>query len=209
MAALTNAVFLLVAMGAIIVESIGRFSHPEPVQGGIVMLVATVGILVNAGTAVLFHKGQGHDLNIRGAFLHMVADAGVSLGVVIAGGVTMATHWEWLDPAVSILVALVVLVGTWGLLRDAVNLAMAAVPKAIDTEAVRACINDFPSVMSCHDLHIWRCPRLTCAHRPRHARHRRGQRPIPRKTWRAPAGELRHRPRHHSSRIRRLPAAKV
>ncbi|MCX2454537.1 cation diffusion facilitator family transporter [Lacticaseibacillus nasuensis] len=155
MAALTNAVFLLVAMGAIIVESIGRFSHPEPVQGGIVMLVATVGILVNAGTAVLFHKGQGHDLNIRGAFLHMAADAGVSLGVVIAGGVTMLTHWEWLDPAVSILVALVVLVGTWGLLRDAVNLAMAAVPKAIDTEAVRACINDFPSVMSCHDLHIW------------------------------------------------------
>lgn len=155
LAALINAVFLLIAMGAIIVESIGRFSHPEPVKGGIVMLVAGVGIIVNGATALLFHAGQSHDLNIRGAFLHMAADAGVSLGVVIAGGITILTHWEWLDPLVSILVAIVVLISTWGLLRDAVNLAMAAVPKEIDTDAVRAAIDAFPTVASCHDLHIW------------------------------------------------------
>lgn len=155
LAALINAVFLLVAMGAIIVEAIGRFADPAPIQGGIVMLVAGVGILVNGVTAMLFHHGQGHDLNIRGAFMHMAADAGVSLGVVLAGGLYLLTGWEWLDPTVSIIVAIVVLIGTWGLLKDAVNLAMAAVPKAIDMVAVKACIEDFPTVVSCHDLHVW------------------------------------------------------
>lgn len=156
MAALLNAVFLLIAMGAIIVEALQRLATPEPTKGGIVMLIAGVGILVNGATAMLFHAGQQRDLNIRGAFMHMAADAGVSLGVVIAGGMYLLTGWEWLDPVVSILVALVVLVGTWGLLKDAVNLAMAAVPKAIDTEKVRALINAYPTVASCHDLHIWR-----------------------------------------------------
>lgn len=155
LAALINAVFLLIAMGAIIVEAIQRLSTPEPIKGGMVMLVAGVGILVNGLTAVLFHAGQQRDLNVRGAFLHMAADAGVSLGVVIAGGLYLLTRWEWLDPVVSILVALVVLVGTWGLLKDAVNLAMAAVPKAIDTDQVRALIDAYPTVASCHDLHIW------------------------------------------------------
>ncbi|KRN25925.1 cation diffusion facilitator family transporter [Lacticaseibacillus camelliae] len=155
MAALLNAVFLLIAMGAIIVEALQRLATPEPTKGGIVMLIAGVGILVNGATAMLFHAGQQRDLNIRGAFMHMAADAGVSLGVVIAGGMYLLTGWEWLDPVVSILVALVVLVGTWGLLKDAVNLAMAAVPKAIDTEKVRALINAYPTVASCHDLHIW------------------------------------------------------
>ncbi|WP_125706652.1 cation diffusion facilitator family transporter [Lacticaseibacillus daqingensis] len=155
LAALINAVFLLVAMGAIIVEAVTRFSHAQPVAGGVVMAVAGVGILVNGGTALLFHHGQQHDLNVRGAFLHMAADAGVSLGVVIAGGLTLMTGWAWLDPLVSILVALVVLASTWGLLKDAVNLAMAAVPKAIDTAAVKALIEAFPTVTACHDLHIW------------------------------------------------------
>ncbi|MFD1430008.1 cation diffusion facilitator family transporter [Lacticaseibacillus mingshuiensis] len=155
MAALINAVFLLVAMGAIIVEAVGRLANPAPIAGGTVMLVAGVGILINGATAMLFHAGQQHDLNIRGAFMHMAADAGVSLGVVLAGGLYLLTGWEWLDPIVSILVAIVVLVGTWGLLRDAMNLAMAAVPKAIDTVKVKKMITDFPTVVACHDLHIW------------------------------------------------------
>lgn len=155
LAALVNAVFLLVAMGAIIVEAIERLQHPAPIAGLTVMIVAGIGIVVNGATALLFHAGQQHDLNIRGAFLHMAADAGVSLGVVVAGGLSLLTNWEWLDPVVSILVAVVVLVSTWGLLRDAVNLALNAVPKSIDTAKVRAMIDDFPTVTACHDLHIW------------------------------------------------------
>ncbi len=117
LAALANAAFLLVAMGAIIVEAITRLSQNAPVEGGWMMLVAGVGILVNGATAVLFHSGSQHDLNIRGAFMHMAADAGVSLGVVLAGGLIMLTGWEWLDPVMSIVVAIVVLIGTWNLLR--------------------------------------------------------------------------------------------
>lgn len=155
LAALANAAFLLVAMGAIIVEAITRLSQNAPVEGGWMMVVAGAGILVNGATAVLFHSGSQHDLNIRGAFMHMAADAGVSLGVVLAGGLILLTGWEWLDPVMSILVAIVVLIGTWDLLRDAVNLAMAAVPKEIDPVAVKTLVNAYPTVASCHDLHIW------------------------------------------------------
>ncbi|AGP75257.1 cation transporter [Lacticaseibacillus rhamnosus] len=152
LAALANAAFLLVAMGAIIVEAITRLSQNAPVEGGWMMVVAGAGILVNGATAILFHSGSQHDLNIRGAFMHM---AGVSLGVVLAGGLILLTGWEWLDPVMSILVAIVVLIGTWDLLRDAVNLAMAAVPKEIDPVAVKTLVNAYPTVASCHDLHIW------------------------------------------------------
>ena len=152
LAALANAAFLLVAMGAIIVEAITRLSQNAPVAGGWMMVVAGAGILVNGATAILFHSGSQHDLNIRGAFMHM---AGVSLGVVLAGGLILLTGWEWLDPVMSILVAIVVLIGTWDLLRDAVNLAMAAVPKEIDPVAVKTLVNAYPTVASCHDLHIW------------------------------------------------------
>lgn len=155
LAALANAAFLLVAMGAIIVEAITRLSQNAPVEGGWMMVVAGAGILVNGATAILFHSGSQHDLNIRGAFMHMAADAGVSLGVVLAGGLILLTGWEWLDPVMSILVAIVVLIGTWDLLRDAVNLAMAAVPKEIDPVAVKTLVNAYPTVASCHDLHIW------------------------------------------------------
>ncbi|KRM71282.1 Co Zn Cd efflux system component [Lacticaseibacillus brantae DSM 23927] len=155
LAALINAVFLLIAMGAIIVEAITRFGNEQPVQGVTVMIVAGVGIVVNGVTAWLFHRGQQKDLNIRGAFLHMAADAGVSLGVVIAGGLITLTHWEWLDPLVSILVALIVVISTWSLLRDALNLAMAAVPNGISTSAVEEVIEHYPTVEKCHDLHIW------------------------------------------------------
>ncbi|WP_439646765.1 cation diffusion facilitator family transporter [Lacticaseibacillus saniviri] len=155
LAALVNAVFLLVAMGAIIVEAITRFGNEQPVQGGTVMIVAGAGIVVNGVTALLFQKGQQKDLNVRGAFLHMAADAGVSLGVVISGGLILLTHWEWLDPLVSIVVALLVVWSTWGLLRDALDLAMAAVPKAINPQKVKAEIEAEPTIVSCHDLHIW------------------------------------------------------
>ena len=146
LAALANAAF---------VEAITRLSQNAPVEGGWMMVVAGAGILVNGATAILFHSGSQHDLNIRGAFMHMAADAGVSLGVVLAGGLILLTGWEWLDPVMSILVAIVVLIGTWDLLRDAVNLAMAAVPKEIDPVAVKTLVNAYPTVASCHDLHIW------------------------------------------------------
>lgn len=155
LAALINAFILLIAMGAIIFEAVGRFAHPEPVPGGLVMIVAGIGILINGGTALLFMRGRHGDLNMRGAFLHMAADAGVSLAVVIAGGLMKLTGWEWLDPAMSIVVALVVVAATWDLLRDAVNLALAAVPRNVDPKVVADIIRQYPSVVSFHDLHIW------------------------------------------------------
>lgn len=155
LAALANAVFLLVAIGAISWEAIGRFDNPEPVAGGTVIWVALVGIAINTATALLFMAGRKDDLNIRGAFLHMAADAGVSLGVVIAGVLILLTGWQWLDPVVSLVIAVVILVGTWGLLRDSVNLALDAVPGRIDTAAVTTYLAALPGVTEVHDLHIW------------------------------------------------------
>lgn len=155
LASLFNAVFLLVAIGAIAWEAIGRFSHPEPVQGKIVIGVALVGIAVNTITALMFMAGRKNDLNIRGAFLHMAADAGVSAGVVVAGFVILFTGWLWLDPAVSLAIACVILAGTWGLLKDSVNLALQAVPEGIETTQVRAYLASLPDVCAVHDLHIW------------------------------------------------------
>ena len=155
LAALFNAVFLLVAIGAIAWEAVGRFRHPEPVAGGTVIWVALVGIAVNTATALLFMSGRKDDLNIRGAFLHMAADAGVSLGVVVAGVIILFTGWQWLDPVVSLAIVAVILVGTWGLLRDSVNLALDAVPENIDTADVTAYLAALPGVTEVHDLHIW------------------------------------------------------
>lgn len=155
LAALANAVFLLVAVGAIAWEAVRRFAHPESVAGGTVAWVAGVGILVNATTAWLFAAGRKGDLNIRGAYLHMAADAAVSAGVVVAGLAILATGWLWLDPVISLVVVIVIAVGTWGLLRDAVNLALAAVPAHVDSEAVRAYFAALPGVREVHDLHIW------------------------------------------------------
>ena len=135
LASLINAVLLLLAVGAIAWEAIGRFRHPEPVAGATVMAVAAVGIVINGITAWLFASGSKTDVNIRGAFLHMAADAAVSFGVVIAALAMLATGWRWLDPAVSLVIVLVITVGTWGLLRDSVNLAMDAVPAHIDPDA--------------------------------------------------------------------------
>lgn len=155
LAALSNAIFLLLAIGGIVWEAIQRLEHPEPVLGTTVMLVAGVGILINGFTALLFMKGGKGDLNIRGAFLHMATDAAVSLGVVISGLVIIQTGWVWLDPAVSITIALIIIVGTWGLLRDSVNLALHAVPANIDHAKVKEFLSRVQGVKEVHDLHIW------------------------------------------------------
>jgi len=155
LAALFNAVFLLVALGAIAWEAILRLFHPEPVATGIVMIVAAIGILINGVTAWLFASGRKGDINIRGAFLHMVADAAVSAGVVVAGLVILATGWLWLDPLTSLVIVGVIVWGTWSLLRDSLSMAVSAVPPAVDPEAVRRYLESCVGVASVHDLHIW------------------------------------------------------
>ena len=155
LAALFNAVFLLVAIGAISVEAIQRLSNPGPVAEWDVIIVAAIGVLVNGFTAFLFMKGQKHDLNIKGAFLHMAADAGVSIGVVIAGFVILKTGWFWLDPVISLLIAIIILIGTWGLLREAMNYSLEAVPNNIDQVKIYDFLMSQPSVNQVHDLHIW------------------------------------------------------
>lgn len=155
LAALANAILLLVAVGAITWEAIQRMSTPEAVAGQTVIIVATIGICINAFTAWLFVSGRKDDLNVRGAFLHMAADAMISLGVVLAGLALLATGWLWLDPLVSLVIAAIIVWGTWGLLRESVNLALHAVPPGIDPLAVRAHLENLPGVDRVHDLHIW------------------------------------------------------
>ncbi|VDG20376.1 cation transporter [Lactobacillus sp.] [Lactiplantibacillus mudanjiangensis] len=155
LAALFNAVFLLVAIGGISVEAIQRLSNPGPVGEWDVIIVAAIGIFVNGFTALLFMKGQKHDINIKGAFLHMAADAGVSLGVVLAGFIILSTGWYWLDPVVSLVIAIIILIGTWGLLRDAMNYSLEAVPSNIDEPAIRDFLLAQPTINQVHDLHIW------------------------------------------------------
>lgn len=155
LAALFNGLLLLAAVGAIAWEAATRFRNPEPVSGRTVMIVAGVGILINAATALLFMAGRKNDLNVRSAFLHMAADAAVSLGVVIAGGLIMLTGRAWIDPVVSLVVAAVILVGTCSLLRDSVDLAVDAVPTGIDLAAVKMFLGSLPGVTAVHDLHVW------------------------------------------------------
>jgi cobalt-zinc-cadmium efflux system protein len=155
LAALANAVLLLVAVGAIALEAVQRLIEPAPVVGSTMIIVASIGILINGFTAWLFMSGRDGDVNIRGAYLHMVADAAVSFGVVLAGIAVLLTRWDWLDPLVSLVVAVVIVWGTWGLLRDSVRLAMHGVPSNIDAERVQARLAALPGVVSIHDLHIW------------------------------------------------------
>ncbi len=155
LAALFNAVFLLVVIGGLSWEAITRFAHPESVAAWTVMAVATAGIAVNGLCAWLFASGSKGDLNLRGAFAHMLADAVVSAGVVLAGAVILLTGWLWLDPAVSLLVNAVIVYGTWSLLRDSSTMAMGAVPPSIEPEAVRRYLAERPGVAALHDLHIW------------------------------------------------------
>jgi cobalt-zinc-cadmium efflux system protein len=153
-AAFLNAVLLLVACGGILWEAWHRFTEPQPVAGPMMIVVALIGVVINTLTALLFVRGH-HDANIRGAFLHMAADAAISLGVVVAGIAILLTGLAWIDPVVSILITLVIVVGTWGLFRESVDLALDAVPRGIDIDAVEAALAELPGVVEVHDLHVW------------------------------------------------------
>jgi cobalt-zinc-cadmium efflux system protein len=155
LAALTNAVLLFVAVGAILLETIQRLQEPRDVPGLTVMLVAGAGILVNLGTALLFARGRDKDINIRGAYLHMAVDAAVSAGVVVAGGLILLTGAEWIDPAISLVILAVILWSSWGLFTESLTMALQAVPKGIDPDAVEAALVALPGVERVHDLHIW------------------------------------------------------
>ncbi|MCV0414307.1 MAG: cation diffusion facilitator family transporter [Brevundimonas sp.] len=154
LAALGNALLLIFACGAIAFEAVRRFAEPAPVGSTTIMIVAGIGFVINLGTALLFMKSQ-HDLNARGAYLHMMADAGVSLGVVVAGGVILATGWSLIDPLVSLVIVAVILISTWGLLKDSVNLAMDGAPSAVDVTALERALAALPGVSAVHDLHVW------------------------------------------------------
>ena len=154
LAALFNAVFLLVTVGATW-EAVQRFADPAPVAETTVMVVAAVGILVNGVTAWLFASGQKGDINLRGAFMHMASDALVSAGVVVAGLVILMTGWLWLDPLTSLAINAVIVWGTFGLLRNSLQMSMAAAPPGVDMAAVRAALSAQPGVAAVHDLHVW------------------------------------------------------
>jgi cobalt-zinc-cadmium efflux system protein len=150
-----NALLLFGAVAIIAWDAIGKFKNPEPVAGSQIMIVASIGVVINTLTALLFMKGQKDDLNIKGAFLHMAADAGVSLGVVVAGLLINLTGLPWIDPITSFLIIAVILWGTWQLFTDSVDLALDAVPKHINLEKVREFLLTQKGVKSVHDLHIW------------------------------------------------------
>lgn len=155
LAAFVNSLILLVAIGGIVWEAIGRFTDPQPIQGEVIMIVAGIGVIINTFTALLFVKGKEKDINIRGAFLHMAADAAISLGVVIAGLVIMMTNLVWIDPIVSIVIAVIIFFGTWSLLKESTNLALDAIPKSVDRLEIEDFLENIDGVEEVHDLHIW------------------------------------------------------
>ncbi len=155
LAALLNAVLLLVTIGAIAYEAIRRLFHPEHVAGTDIAIVAGIGIVVNATTAFLFMRNKEHDINVKGAYLHMMADAAVSLAIVVAGIIIHYTNWYWLDPAFSIIIVVVILVSTWSLLKDSVRLALDGVPTDIDVDTIQAAAEQTKGVVRIHHLHVW------------------------------------------------------
>jgi cobalt-zinc-cadmium efflux system protein len=155
LAAFANALLLLVAMGMLGWEALQRLMSPLPMQGVTIMIVAGIGIIINTATALLFLRGADSDLNIRGAFLHMAADALVSVGVVIAGGLALAFGWNWLDPVVSLVIAAIIVIGTWGLFRQSLHLLFDGVPEGVDLLAVQGLLESLPGVAQVHDLHVW------------------------------------------------------
>jgi len=155
LASLANAVFLLLAIGAIVSESIHRLTLPNVVATRTVMITAAIGVVINTATALLFMRGRKEDLNVQGAFLHMASDAVISVAVVIGAGVIALTGLQWIDPVLSLAIAAVIVIGTWGLLRDSVNLALDGAPRDIDVGEVRAWLAALPGVEEIHDLHIW------------------------------------------------------
>jgi cobalt-zinc-cadmium efflux system protein len=163
LAALFNGLLLLVAVGGIAWEAVQRFAEPAPVPGTTVMVVAGIGVVINTATALLFLRDRKHDLNIRGAFLHMAADAAVSLGVVLGGLGMVMLGWLWLDPLLSLLIAGVILWSTWSLLRESLVLALQAVPAQIEPSHVEEYLASLPGVTAVHDLHIWAMSTTTVA----------------------------------------------
>jgi len=154
-ASVFSGLLLMGAVGAIGWEAVGRLVEPPQPAGKTIMIVAAIGVVINTLTALFFLSGKDHDLNIRGAFLHMAADAVVSLGVVVSGALILFYGWNWVDPLISLLIAAVIFLSTWGLLRDSLNLAVDAVPKNVDPGAVREYLSGLPGVRELHDLHIW------------------------------------------------------
>lgn len=155
MASMISAILLLIALGGITWEAIGRFRDPQQPEGLTVIIVAAIGVVINTLTALLFMKGQHHDLNIRGAFLHMAADAAVSVGVVIAGILIMLKGWTWIDPVVSLAIVIVIFISTWSLLRESTNYMIDAVPKHIDLAGLQQYLLSEKNVTAFHDLHVW------------------------------------------------------
>ena len=155
LAALCNAVFLLVSVGVIGWEAIRRLREPEPIEAQVMIWVSAAGIAINTITALMFMAGRKGDLNVRATFLHMAADAVISAGVVIAGVVIAFTGWLWLDPVVSLVLVAVIVAGTWGLLRDSFNLALDAVPAGVDVAGVRDYLAHLPAIADVHHLHVW------------------------------------------------------
>jgi cobalt-zinc-cadmium efflux system protein len=153
--ALANAVILLIAIGGIGFEALHRFLHPEPMQGNIMAIVAAVGIVVNSASALLFFRDKEHDLNVKGAYLHLAADALVSLGVVVAGIIIIYTNWFWLDSAISLVIMVVILFSTWNLLWDSLRLSLDAVPKNVDMDKVKAEVMKVKGISDIHHIHIW------------------------------------------------------
>lgn len=155
LAALTNALILVATSALITYQSIYKLFHLSEVNGEIVIIVALIGILINGGTALLFIKGSHNDLNIKGAFLHLLGDALISIGVVIAGAAILWTGWMWLDPLIGLLIVGIIMIGTWGLLRDSVRLILDAIPHHVDQHAIKSYLQQLPGVTAVHDLHIW------------------------------------------------------
>ena len=154
-AALINGLLLVFASGAIVIEAVHRFLTPQPVDGTLVMIAAGVGVVVNGATALMFMRGREGDANVRAAFLHMAGDAVISVGVIVAGLLVAFTHLPWIDPLASIAIVLVILWGTWDLLREATDMAMDAAPRSVDVVALRAYLAGQPGVTEVHDLHVW------------------------------------------------------
>ena len=155
LASLISSTMLLVAMGGIAWEAVQRLQAPTPVEGWIMIGVAAVGVVINTATALLFASGRKHDLNIKAAFLHMAGDAAVSFGVVLSGVGVLLAGWLWLDPVITLVIVVVIVIGTWDVAREALNLAFDAVPRGVDPVAVRDYLAGLPGVTAIHDLHIW------------------------------------------------------
>jgi cobalt-zinc-cadmium efflux system protein len=155
LAAVANGVVLMFVSGAIVLEAVHRFMRPEPVQSGVVMVVAFLGVLINTVTALMFMRGRHGDVNVRGVFLHMAGDALVSVGVIVSAALVSLTHWSWLDPATSIVIVLVIVIGAWGLLRESIDMALDAAPPGADVPGIYAFLLQSAGVTEVHDLHVW------------------------------------------------------